>query len=139
MTLREKQSLFLFNIHLLIEWAYRNGFELTFGEAWRTKSQVLLNYYGFDVKESEEDNEILAFVQRASTSKTLSSRHPQRLAIDFNIFRNGLLINSPVDIKPLGDYWVSLHTDNVWGGDWNRNNSIIDETFIDAYHFEMKP
>lgn len=119
MTLREKQSLFVFNIHKLIEWAYRNGFELTFGEAWR----------------SEATQHIYVSTGK---SKTLNSRHLQRLAVDFNIFRNGLLINSPVDIKPLGDFWVTLHTDNVWGGDWDRDNSVLDEKFIDPYHFEMK-
>lgn len=120
MSLREKQSLFLFNIHKLIEWVYRNGFELTFGEAYRTQEQQQIYF-------------------NTGRSKTLNSRHIQRLAIDFNIFRNGLLINSPVDIKPIGDYWVTLHTDNVWGGDWDRDGSVLDETFKDPYHFEMKP
>lgn len=120
MTLREKQSLFLFNIHKLIEWAYKNGFELTFGEAYRTQEQQQMYF-------------------NTGRSKTLYSRHLQRLAIDFNIFRNGLLINSAVDIKPLGDFWVTLHTDNVWGADWDRDGSVLDETFLDPYHFEVKP
>src|SRR5690242_19312946 len=120
MSLREKQSLFVFNIHLLIEWAYRNGFELTFGEVYRTAEQQ-------------------AIYLASGISKTQNSRHLVRLAVDFNIFRNGLLINSPIDIKPLGDYWVTLNTDNVWGGDFNRNHSVLDETFKDPYHFETKP
>jgi len=41
-------------------------------------------------------------------------------------------------MRPLGEYWESLHPDNVWGGDWNRNN-VLDETFYDPYHFERKP
>lgn len=136
MSLREKQSLFLFNVHKLIEWAYRNGFELTGGELWRTRAQVLLNFYGYDVVENDG---VLSLIKTIATSQTLKSRHPQRLAIDLNVFRNGLWIRSAVDIKPLGDYWVSLHTDNVWGSDWNRDGSILDETFIDASHFEMRP
>ena len=40
--------------------------------------------------------------------------------------------------RPLGEYWMLLHPDNVWGGDWNRNG-ILDETFKDPYHFEIKP
>ncbi len=120
MTLRKKQSLFVFNIHLLIAFAYKNGFELTFGEFDRTQEQQ-------------------EFYFKTGKSKTMNSRHLIRLAGDFNIFLNGKLINDPVLIKPLGDYWMSLNTDNVWGGDWNRNYNLLDETFKDPYHFEMRP
>ena len=78
-------------------------------------------------------------LRRYSRSKTMDSRHIQRLAGDFNIFKNGVLINDAKTIQPLGDFWMTLNTDNVWGGDWNRNHNTIDETFKDPYHFEMKP
>ncbi len=119
MTLREKQSIFAFNIHLLIEWAFKNGFELTFGEVYRTKEQQEIYF-------------------KTGRSKTMNSRHIQRLAVDFNIFKGGVLINEPKTIQPLGEYWMSLNTDNVWGGDWDRDHSVLDETFKDPYHFETK-
>lgn len=118
--MRKKQSIFLFNIHLLIEFAFKNGFELTFGEALRTIQQQKIY---FDT----------------GASKTMDSRHLLKLACDFSIFINGVLINDPKLIQPLGEYWMSLNTDNCWGGDWNRNHSVLDETFKDPYHFEMKP
>jgi len=34
MGLRKKQSEFAFNIHKLIQFAYDNNYELTFGDAW---------------------------------------------------------------------------------------------------------
>jgi len=120
MTLSEKQRSFCKQIGLLIDFAFENGFELTFGEFDRTIEQQKIY---FD----------------SGRSKTMNSRHLQRLAGDFNIFKNGLLINDASVIKPLGDYWVSLHPDNVWGGDWDRDGDTLDETFKDPYHFERKP
>ncbi len=120
MTLSEKQQRFTYNISHLIQYAFTQGFMLTFGEVYRT----------------EEQQEIYVSTGR---SKTMNSRHLQRLAVDFNVFKGGVLINDPKIIQPLGEYWMSLNTDNVWGGDWNRNHSVLDETFKDPYHFETKP
>lgn len=96
------------------------GFKLTFGEVFRTLEQQKIYF-------------------NTGRSKTMDSRHLQRLAVDFNIFQNGILINDPKVIQPLGEFWMSLNTDNRWGGDWNRNHSILDETFKDPYHFESIP
>lgn len=152
MTLREKQSVFTYHQSLLIQEFYRRGFQLTFGEAARPRSQVLLNFYGYNVVVAEAG---LSLIKTVPTSKTLDSRHPDRLAVDYNILFNGRLLFKPDPVlskeenrkryiadlelvRPVGEYWVSLNTDNVWGGDFNRNK-ILDENFIDAYHFECKP
>lgn len=120
MTLSDKQKIFTKNIGLLIAHAFANGYDLTFGEVYRTLEQQKIY---FDT----------------GRSKTMDSRHIQRLAVDFNLFVNGELKNKPVDFFALGEYWLTLHPDNVWGGDWNRNHSLTDEKFPDPYHFEMKP
>ena len=134
MTLSEKQQQFTFNIHLLIQEAFRLGFKLTFGEATRPIEQVWLNFYGYSITNT---NGVLSLVKKQPTSKTLNSKHVDRLAVDFNIFKDGILINDPKIIQPLGEYWMSLNTENTWGGDFNRNHSILDETFKDPYHFQM--
>lgn len=133
MTLGQSQRIFTKNIACLILYAYEIGFELSFGEAERTPSQVLLNYYGFDVV---NDSNGLQLKKRDRTSKTLESRHPDRLAVDFNFFINGNLTYKYEDVKPLGDYWVSLHNKNRWGGDFNKNG--IKDGFMDTPHFEMQ-
>jgi peptidoglycan L-alanyl-D-glutamate endopeptidase CwlK len=120
MILSEKQKIFTQNIAKLIDWAYANGFELTFGEVWRSPEQQAL------------------YVKQGK-SKTMNSRHLDRLAVDFNVFKNNTMLNDPKFIQPLGEYWMTLDKDNVWGNDWNRNHSIEDEKFSDPYHFEMKP
>lgn len=119
MTLSEKQQVFTYNISHLIQWAFVHGFKLTFGEVYRTEQQQII------------------YVS-TGRSKTMNSLHLKRLAVDFNIFKDGILLNDPKLIQPLGEYWMSLNTDNVWGGDFNRNHSVLDETFKDPYHFQMK-
>lgn len=133
MTLGQRQRIFTRNIGCLIEYAYSIGIELTFGEAERTPSQVLLNYFGYDVVLVDKK---LVLKKRNPTSKTLNSKHPDRLAVDFNFFINGKLTYKYEDIKPLGDYWESLHDDNTWGGDFNKNG--IADGFMDTPHFEMQ-
>lgn len=119
MTLREAQSLFTKNVASLINWAYMNGYELTMGECLRTLEQQ--NIY-----------------IKAGLSKTKSSQHLKKLAIDLNVFVRGTYITDSIVLKPLGQYWVSLHSLNRWGGDWNKNGKSTDETFLDGNHFEMK-
>jgi hypothetical protein len=119
MTIRQRQSIFVPNVAKLITFAYEQGYELTFGEAFRTVEQQQIY---FDT----------------GRSKTMNSRHLLKLAVDFNLFKNGILLNEPIDYKPLGDYWESLHSDNGWGGDWDRDEDLLDETFKDPYHFEMR-
>jgi len=116
MTLSQKQRIFTRNVAALIAYAYDMGLEPTFGEAFRTHEQQLL------------------YVQ-SGKSRTMNSNHLRRLAVDFNFFKDGNLTYRWEDIKPLGDHWESLHADNRWGGDWNKND--IKDGFIDTPHFEM--
>ena len=110
MTLRERQSLFLQNIALLIGWAFANGYELTGGELYRTPEQA----------------EIYAKTGMGITK----SLHRQRLAVDLNLFKNGIFYTDTESHKPLGDYWKSLHPDNRWGGDFKNRP--------DGNHYKMK-
>ncbi|HEK0401007.1 TPA: M15 family peptidase, partial [Proteus mirabilis] len=72
MTLGEKQRKFTRMIADLIIFAYDNGYELTFSEAYRTPEQAKLNAKsGIGIK---------------------NSLHTQRLAVDFNLFKNGVYL-----------------------------------------------
>lgn len=101
-TLRQKQSRFAKLIGILIAWSYQNGYELTLGEAWRTPEQAALN---------------------AKTGKGISnSLHIDRLAMDFNLFRNGKWLTKTEDFSPLGEFWESLAPDCTWGGRFGDGN-----------------
>ena len=134
MSLRRKQSIFARNVALLIFYAFDEcGIELTLGEAHRTQSQILLNFFGFKVV---KDGDTIRLKKSRRLSRTLLSKHADRLAIDFNFFIDGTLTYDFDKIKPLGDYWESLHPDNRWGGDFNNND--VEDGFVDTPHFEMR-
>lgn len=102
MTLREKQSMFVRFVGLLIEEAYARGYELTFGEALRTPEQARLN--------AEKGSGIS------------NSLHIDRLAIDFNLFKDGKYLSTSEDHKALGEWWEKLHPLCRWGGRFHDGN-----------------
>jgi len=101
-TLRQKQSRFVRLVGLLIQYAYAHGYELTFGEAWRTPEQAARN--------------------AAAGRGIRSSLHIDRLAIDLNLFRAGKFLDQSEDHRPLGEYWESLAPDCRWGGRFGDGN-----------------
>jgi hypothetical protein len=114
MKLSEKQQIFTYNIACLIHHAFDvHNIKLTFGHAWRSL---------------EEQKRLKA----EGKSQTLNSRHLDRLAVDFNFFVDGKLTYDFDKIKPLGDYWESLHDKNRWGGDFNGNDKK--DGFVDVPH-----
>ena len=100
MTLGEKQRLFVSLVAKLITWAYANGYEFTFGDAYRSPEEAILN--------------------AASGKGIKNSNHPRRLAIDLNLFINGQYRTSSEDYRPLGEYWMKLHPLCCWGGDFSK-------------------
>lgn len=96
MTLREKQSLFVRLVGKLIEYAYSQGYELTFAEAYRPPELARLN--------------------AQNGSGITNSLHCDRLAIDLNLFRAGIYMDRTEHHQPLGEFWESLHPDCRWGG-----------------------
>lgn len=133
MKLSKQQQIFTNNIGYLILFSGFYGIDLTMGEAHRTQSQILLNYFGYKVVKGGVFG--IKLVKTKRLSKTLRSLHANRLAIDFNFFINGELTYDFDKIKPLGDYWESLHPNNVWGGDFNKDD--IKNGFVDTPHFQM--
>lgn len=134
MKLSEKQQIFSKNVASLIVYADMLGIGLTFGDAYRSESQTLLNYFGYKVVKGGLLG--VKLVKHRKLSKTLKSLHRQRLAIDFNFFINGELTYEFEDIKELGKFWLTLHPLNRWGGDFNKNG--IKDGFVDTPHFEMQ-
>ncbi|MEY0150118.1 M15 family metallopeptidase [Providencia rettgeri] len=100
MILSEKQALFTVMIAKLIFWADEHGYRLTFGEAYRTPEQAAAN---------------------AKSGKGIkNSLHTQRLAVDYNLFKNGVWLTKSTDHQPLGEYWESIG--GTWGGRFNDGN-----------------
>jgi hypothetical protein len=134
MKLSEKQQVFSKNIAYLIIQADLLGIDLTFGDAYRSNSQILLNFFGYKVVKGGLLG--IKLIKHKKLSKTLNSQHAKRLAVDFNYFINGKLTYKYEDIKKLGEFWVCLNPLNRWGGDFNKNGKK--DGFIDTPHFEMQ-
>jgi len=100
LTLRQKQSLFVKLVAKLIDFAYEEGYELTFGEAWRTPEQAALN--------------------AAAGTGISTSLHTERLAIDLNLFKHNKFLTDTESHRPLGEHWERLHPLCRWGGRFTR-------------------
>lgn len=103
-SLGAKQRRFTYYIALLIQEAYARGYELTFGEAWRTPEQAKLN---------------------AAKGKGISnSLHIDRLAIDLNLFKDGEYLATSEAHRPLGEWWEALDKDCRWGGRFKNSKGV---------------
>lgn len=100
MTLGEKQRLFARLVGQLINYAYANGYELTFGDAYR-------------------DPRVHGDVGVKKSYSSANSVHKDRLAVDFNLFVGGVYQTSSEAHSKLGAHWKSLHPDCRWGGDFS--------------------
>lgn len=109
MGLVREQAAFVRDVAKLILYAEEMGYELTFGETYRTAYQ---------------QREYL----RTGKSLTMNSMHLKRLAVDFNLFIGGNISWEIYDFEPLGAYWESLDPRNRWGGRFKN--------FKDVPHFE---
>lgn len=103
MTLGQKQRLFTSLLAKLIQYAYDNGYELTVGDAYR-------------------DPRVFGEVGTQKGYGRSKSNHKVKLAMDLNLFKNGVYLRETSDHLPLGTYWESLHELCSWGGRFNDGN-----------------
>jgi hypothetical protein len=89
----DKQDQFTGMVALLILYARSMGYQLTFGDAYRDPRVE----YGHP-----------------------QSFHRDRLAVDFNLFKDGTYLTRTEDHKPLGLYWESMG--GSWGGRFEDGN-----------------
>ncbi|MDH1236573.1 M15 family metallopeptidase [Stutzerimonas stutzeri] len=101
MTLGNKQRHFTRLVGLLIEYAYQQGYELTFGDAYR-------------------DPRLHGEMGVKKSYSSAKSNHKIRLAVDFNLFKDGKYLTATEDYTKLGEYWESLG--GCWGGRFQDGN-----------------
>ena len=101
-----EQWQFLQDVTKLIEYIRDSDLLATGGELYRTVEQQ-------------------AIYVKQRLSKTMNSKHLERLAIDLNFVKDGKIIVCPSHV---GKYWESLNVKNEWGGSW--------KSFKDSGHFQ---
>ncbi len=111
MTLRQKQSIFAHLVSGLLLAATKFGYEVTLGEAYRSPEEA---------------------ARLAALGKGIAkSLHTQRLAIDLNLFRDGVYLTKATDYLMLGEWWELNSTPDYtcsWGGRFENG---------DANHFSL--
>lgn len=100
MTLRERQSLFVSLLVHLIDYILAAGYDLTLGEAYR----------------SPEEARRLAKLGKGIAA----SVHTDRLAIDLNLFKDGVYLTTTEGHREFGEYWETLHPLCRWGGHFKK-------------------
>ena len=103
MTLGDKQRLFTRLLVKLITKAHELGYDVTLGDAYRDPR--LHGAVGYKMGYGHP-----------------KSCHKIRLAIDLNLFKDGVYLTSDEDHKPLGEYWESLDDQCRWGGRFADGN-----------------
>lgn len=101
MTLLQKQQEFVLMISQLIQFAYQNDYRLTFGDAYR-------------------DPRLHGEMGVKKSYSSAKSNHKIRLAVDFNLFKDGKYLTATEDYTKLGEYWESLG--GCWGGRFQDGN-----------------
>lgn len=101
MTLLQKQQEFVLMISQLIQFAYQNDYRLTVGDAYR-------------------DPRLHGAIGVKLGYGHPKSSHKQRLAMDFNLFKNGKFLQETEDHRILGEYWESIG--GSWGGRFEDGN-----------------
>ncbi len=102
MTLREARCLFTSLVPHLITKALELGYEAAIGEVVR-------------------DNRI-ALMNAKSGAGIANSLHLVGLALDLNLYRDGVYLAGSESHHELGTYWKSLDQLCRWGGDFKRQD-----------------
>jgi len=88
-------------VSLLIQRAYELGYEMTFGDAYR-------------------DPRLFGWSGEKKGYGRSRSNHKKRLAIDLNLYKNGVYLRKTEDHRELGEFWENIG--GSWGGRFNDGN-----------------
>jgi len=103
MRLSEIQRLFAKTSILLLQHVLDEGYEFTYGDAYR------------DPRVFGEVGEYAGYGHKRSG-------HKQRIAIDINLFKDGVWLQKTEDHAPIGEWWEQQHELARWGGRFNDGN-----------------
>ena len=100
-TLSEKQRRFARMVARLIDKAHELGFEVTLGDAFR-------------------DPRVFGNIGEAKGYGNKNSAHKNRLAVDLNLFKDGVYLGTTEAHATLGEWWESQG--GAWGGRFEDGN-----------------
>ena len=101
MSLSKEQQEFALDIAYLVIHINAAGYTCTYGDAYRSPRA----FGGMGEKGPYGRNK---------------SAHKYRLAVDLNLFKDGVYLEDTADHRPFGEYWKALRPVNRWGGDFSN-------------------
>lgn len=114
-TLTEQQCDFTFALSRLIDWV------------------VVFTPYMVKIQELNRTIEQQREYVRTGKSKTMKSKHLDKLAVDLVLFKDGKVITEGEPFRVIGRYWEKLGTNHVWGGSWGETTKKVG---WDSGHFQ---
>ena len=113
MSLGDKQRKFSRLIANLLDFIHSRDYDVTFGDAFR-------------------DSRLHGHIGEKKAYGHRNSCHKLRLALDLNLFKDGVYLTTDKDHEPFGLYWESLDPECRWGGRFKGKNAG------DANHFSFE-
>ena len=120
MTLGDKQRLFMRLLQDLLTKIHRDGYEVTGGELERVA--VAAEWYAVHCQVCQRHKTDKHVGHKFKAIGIRDSLHRIRLAIDLNLFLDGVYLTSTDDHRPFGEYWEDLHELCRWGGRFGDGN-----------------
>lgn len=109
----------------LIREAIRLGYKCTLQESARSDEQAIINSLGSQGREAvakliykDFPRLAAAIVNNGNNNGVVNSVHSVGLAVDLNLFKDGVYLSSSEDHAKLGAFWKTLHPLARWGGDF---------------------
>lgn len=103
LSLGQKQRLFPVYVVTLIQYIYSQGYEVTWGDAFR-------------------DPRVFGRVGERKGYGESMSCHKLKLAVDLNLFKDGKYLTKTEDHEIFGVFWEKLHPLARWGGRFQDGN-----------------
>lgn len=129
MSLRAKQSRFARLVVKLLQKMTADGYEYTLGEVFRSDEQCEINAIretgrGRVAQLIMEEFPALAkaLLNNGEANGIRISIHGLKLAIDINLFKDGVLLSTTESHRVFGEWWEKQDPDARWGGRFRDGN-----------------
>ena len=112
MTLSALQQDFMLALSDLLIFIHRNGYNCTLGDGYRDPK----------IHGAPGAKIVCPECPDFRPYGRAWSNHKLRLAIDINLFKDGVYLTKTEDHRLTGEYWETLHPQASWGGRFDDGN-----------------
>lgn len=109
----------------LIQHIYDSGYAMTYGEAWRTDEQAEIDALSVSERHrvalltKGEFPRLAAAIWQSSGAGIRASNHRNRLALDLNLFKDGVYLTNKNEYAQFGAWWTAQDPIARYGGNFD--------------------